>query len=113
VTRAGWAKLGELFRRERLARKLTQRDFGAVVGMSPAQVRNIEKGYREGYDPDTLFLVDQIMDWESGSAERVSQGGRPQKRTEPEMVRLRELWAELTPEQRETLLRLMEHLRDR
>jgi transcriptional regulator with XRE-family HTH domain len=110
VTTEGWRRLGELFRRERLSRRLTQADFGAAVGMSEAQVRNIENAYRDRYDQDTLWLVDIAMGWQSGSSDRVSRELEPIPETEPMMLRFRELWKQLTPEQRDAVVKLMEHL---
>src|SRR2546430_10348309 len=92
VTAAGWRQLGDLFRRERLERKMTQAEFGVAVGMSEAQVRNIENGYRDRYDQDTLWLVDIAMGWQSGSSERVARGLEPIEETDPNRVRFRELW---------------------
>jgi len=112
VTTEGWRRLGELFRRERLSRRLTQADFGSAVGMSEAQVRNIENAYRPRYDQDTLWLVDQAMGWQYGSSDRVSRELEPIPETEPMMIQLREIWQELTPEQRELALRMMRAIKD-
>ena len=110
VTAAGWRRLGDLFRLERLSRKMTQAEFGQAVGMSEAQVRNIENGYRDRYDPDTLWLVDIAMRWQPGSAERVARDLEPIAESDPQSARLREAWSKLDPDQREALLRMIEQM---
>jgi transcriptional regulator with XRE-family HTH domain len=112
VTVEGWRRLGDLVRQERLKRRRTQAEFAAEIGMSVSQVGNIENAYKETYDLDTLWLVDIAMGWKYGSAERVSKGLDPEVEPEPDMPRrLRELWAGLTPEQREAVIVLMEQMR--
>lgn len=112
VTAEGWRRLGDLVRQERLKRQRTQGEFADEIGMSVSQVGNIENAYKQTYDLDTLWLVDIAMGWKIGSAERVSKGLDPEVEPEPDMPRrLRELWAGLTPEQRQAVIGLMEQMR--
>jgi transcriptional regulator with XRE-family HTH domain len=110
VTATGWRRLGELFRLERLNRKMTQAEFGAAVGMSEAQVRNLENGYRDRYDQDTLWLVDKAMRWQPGSAERVARDLEPIEESDPLSAELREAWSKLDPDQREAALRMIQQM---
>jgi transcriptional regulator with XRE-family HTH domain len=112
VTAEGWRRLGELVRQERFRRGRTQKQFGAELGMSPSQVANIENAYLDRYNEETHYLVDVGMGWQQGSMERVSKGLDPIPETDPASIELRDLWQNLTPEQRELALRMLRAIRE-
>jgi len=112
VTAEGWRKLGEMVRAERFRRRLTQEQFADELRMSRSQVANIENGYRDRYDQETHYLVDTGMGWEQGSMERVSKGLDPIPETDPQSIQLRDVWRDLSPEQREMALRMLRAIKD-
>jgi hypothetical protein len=80
------------------------------MGISHSQLRNIENGYRDRYDPDTITLIETVMGWHVGSVQRIVAGGNPAYIQDPLLARFRVAWRQLRPTVQEALVELAEAL---
>lgn len=78
-------ELGEAVRGRRLDLGMTQLDMSNNGGPSHLTVLNIENGKDGNYRPSTLRKLDTVLDWPSGSAERLFKDGTAPSETPAEM----------------------------
>src|SRR3954469_13731093 len=69
--------LGREVKARRLYLGYSQADLQRYGGPSLVTVRDIERGRQASVRDLTLAGLDRALKWESGSAARVTQGGRP------------------------------------
>lgn len=103
VVSYGWRVLGEHIRRERKARKQTQSDFAAEIGISVTLLRQLENGRRDNYDPGTRSIIEAALGWAAGSIELVVGGAQPRRAEDLNLREIRSLWGALTPESRSAI----------
>lgn len=103
-----------MIRQARKARWPEISDFAQATGLSTSTIDIIEKGRRGKFREATAAAVEDALDWEPGSFDRVGQGGRPEPRRDPELARVQAAWAHLSLDARKILAMLAETaLRDR
>jgi hypothetical protein len=78
------------------------------MGISHSQLRNIENGYRDRYDPDTITLIETAMGWHVGSVQRIVAGGRPAYMEDRRLAQFRVAWRRLPPDVQDVLVHLAE-----
>jgi hypothetical protein len=75
-------------------------------------VSDIERGRRANYSDATLSAIEASLGWDAGSARRMVEGGKVRREFEPALVRLMQIWPDLSPDARAILLQLAEHAHD-
>lgn len=103
----GWRELGAQVRHARTLRYRTLADFAAATGLHPKTLGKLERGVQHGYSPGTLGAVEYALGWEPGDCERIVDGGKPRS-TDPEWVRISNVWALLSVDARRMLANLAE-----
>lgn len=98
-------------RTERARRWPRRPDFARECGLSVRLVGALERGERHNVSAESIAAIERTLGWEPGSAERVRAGLRPMRRDDPELVRLRDIWQELSPDARRMLLAIAERAR--
>lgn len=81
-------RLDQALNRRRLDRRMDWNDVAQAIGISPESLRAIRKG-RNGPKEITARALDDWLDWEPGSTERLFEGGEPTPRSatvEPKTV---------------------------
>lgn len=106
----GWRALGEHIRRERKARKQTQAEFAADIGISITLLRQLENGRRDNYDAGTRSLIEVALGWADGSIELVVGGAAPRRVEDAALREIRLLWSALTPEAKAAIVTLIRAL---
>lgn len=73
---AQWIRLGQyvIARRVALGHR-TREAFAQYLGLSARLVSDIEKARRQSYDPGTLALLEQKLQWPAGAVQNVLSGG--------------------------------------
>jgi transcriptional regulator with XRE-family HTH domain len=73
-----WQRLARLVthRRVRLGHA-SQTEFASASGLKIRTLNNIENARRPGYDPSTIALLEQGLQWQPGSVEAILAGGDP------------------------------------
>jgi transcriptional regulator with XRE-family HTH domain len=81
---ADWPRLGRYVVARRVELGHRQRpEFAEALGISVRVLGDIERGRRGNYDPATIAALENVLGWETGSAERVVRGGEPALRPSP------------------------------
>lgn len=69
-------RLGTIVKRERLRRRMTQRTFGELAGVSNQTLIAVEKG-EPPVKPRSLWLVESALGWPAGTVDQILEGGEP------------------------------------
>jgi transcriptional regulator with XRE-family HTH domain len=79
-----WERLGTyvVARRVELGHK-QRAEFAAALQVSVRLLSDIENGRRSNYDPVTIAALENVLGWETGSAQRIADGGEPELRQQP------------------------------
>lgn len=75
-------RLDQALNRRRLDLRMDWNDVAAEIGISPESLRAIRKG-RNGPKEITARALDDWLNWEPGSTERLFEGGDPAPRADP------------------------------
>lgn len=110
----GWRRLGRRVKLERSRRPAWRRrkDFAAACGLGERTIAALENAERQNFTADVIAAVESTLGWEIGDAERVRQGLEPNRRHDPRLTRLLEIWPLLTPDAQRMLLELAERARE-
>lgn len=106
----GWVRLGRLVAAERARRGLTVRELAQLGGIGVRTLQRIEAGRAANARPVTLTRLEDILGWQTGSAQAVLDGGEPKRTRDPQLERLAVLWPALTPRQRRALVAFVEEI---
>lgn len=68
----------------------------------------MEKGRRDNYSDATLSAIESALGWEPGTCKRIVAGGKVRRDIDPQVVRLLDAWATLSPDARVLMLELIE-----
>lgn len=80
-----WQRLGKYVLARRVKLGFKQRgDFAAALGISARVVSDIENGRRGNFDAVTIASLEDVLGWETGSAQGVAEGGEPRLRPSPD-----------------------------
>lgn len=104
----GWRRLGARIKSERSRQWPRRRDFAAICGVSVRLLSDLENGNRSNFLPETIAVIEAVLGWEPGDAERVKNGLEPNRQYEPGLVRIIELWPQLDDKTRRTLVNFAE-----
>jgi len=73
-----WQRLARLVTHRRVQLgHASQTEFASASGLKIRTLNNIENARRPGYDPSTIALLEQGLQWQPGSVEAVLAGGDP------------------------------------
>lgn len=110
----GWRRLGERVEAERTRHRAWRRrkDFAAACGLGERTIAALENAERTNFTSDVIAAVESTLGWEVGDAERVRNGLEPNRRHDPRLSRLLEIWPSLTPDAQRMLIEMAERARD-
>lgn len=79
VRMSPWDHLGQLIvaRRLQLGFK-TRIAFAEALGISPRTLGDLETGRKDRYEASTFAKVENVLQWRTGSIQRILNGGDPQ-----------------------------------
>lgn len=73
-----WKRLGSYVVARRVKLGFKQRgDFSAAVGVSARVLSDLENGRRGNFDAVTVSSIEDVLGWETGSVDRIADGGEP------------------------------------
>jgi len=73
-----WQRLARLVTHRRVQLgHASQTEFASASGLKIRTLNNIENARRPGYDPSTIALLEQGLQWQPGSVEAILAGGEP------------------------------------
>lgn len=110
----GWRLLGQRVKLERSRHRAWRRraDFAAACGLGERTIAALENTERTNFSADVISAVESTLGWEVGDAERVRNGMEPNRRHDPRLSRLLEIWPSLTPDAQRLLVEFAERARD-
>lgn len=108
---AGWKRLGDRVKSERLVHWRTRASFAQACGLGEKTVYDLEKARRANFAEETLAAIEATLGWNPGDADRVRRGLEPSRTTDPALAHLIAIWPELTPAARRHILDIAERSR--
>lgn len=107
---SGWQRLGERVAAARGVRRWSTRDLADAADLSLRTIQAIEAGTSHGFSPVTIGRIEDALGWQPGSVRRIVEGMEPRPSDDPKLERLRQMWDQLTDEQRAVLIAIAETL---
>lgn len=99
---------GRRVKLERARRWRTRKDFARDNDLEVRTLAAIENGERRNFTTETKAVIERALGWEIGDFDRVLNGGEPNRHYPPDLVRLMDMWAQLSAEARRMLVGMAE-----
>ncbi len=105
-------RLGARILSERAQRWPRREEFARETGLSVRLLADLETGSRTNFSARTFAAIEAALDWEPGTCEAITMGGRVTRFTDPEMRRLQQLWSRLDLSRKRAIVQLAELFTD-
>lgn len=105
---SGSRRYGRRVAAARGAKNWSTGDLARTAGLSKRTIESIEAGSRPS--PATIGKLETALGWRPDSYERIVEGMEPQPVQDAELERLRQMWEQLTDEQRAFIIALAQTL---